>query len=112
MKLKLKRAEVENSVSNGHSKEEVKRAVVGMHEVVKAASATANMSAIEPVTDDEEDIFCTIKREDVPPVPDNKFLMRGAVQQQTAALAHGPSETAAAPAAWRGDTYNRHEDRR
>ena len=33
----------------------------------------------------EEDIFCTIKADEVPPVPENKFLMRKSNLQAAAA---------------------------
>ena len=42
-----------------------------MNEINLNASHQENIAKLN-----EEDVFCTVKPEEVPPVPENKFLMR------------------------------------
>jgi hypothetical protein len=44
---------------------------LNMNEINLDASHQENIAKLN-----EEDVFCTVKPEEVPPVPENKFLMR------------------------------------
>ena len=57
-----------------------------MNEINLNASHQENIAKLN-----EEDVFCTVKPEEVPPVPENKFLMRKSLEAESVANKNPPT---------------------